>query len=566
MCAKKRFVAPCSLAKRYCGALGEFMSPIQFIPAAQYLRMSTERQEYSLDNQAAVIERYAADHGFAIVRTYEDAGRSGLTINHRSGLKDLLAAVLEGGVSFRAVIVYDVSRWGRFQDLDEAAHYEFLCRQAGIPIYYAAEQFVADNTFPSHIMKALKRTMAAEFSRELSARVYAAKKRLAQLGFHEGGEPGYGLRRMMVSGDRSPKQQLNTGERKSLTTDRIVLVPGPAEEVKWVRWIYAKFLRGKDKSDIVRDLNERRVPWIDGKQWNIYAVRQVLHNPKYAGFNSWGVNTQQLRSKPRRTPPENWVVIPNAFAAIVDRRTFDQVQRIAKNCTLHQSDEYILKHLKQLWRRRGYLSESLIDRARSVPSVNALRRRFGSIPNLYARLGFEPDEIHAYRTDTRLATMRVRTAVNAKVLKLFPADAILVRPESRRAELLHFRGLEYLSVMICRSKAETGGLRYWPLYTRPYERPLPTLICLLSRNNDSVERFYVMPSIDSVKLKLTPEDRWFQRGLRLEKLTELKNALREVLEWVPMGSVPRGASNAMVELMGPAHRTHCHDSERLDCA
>src|SRR5881394_1881280 len=108
----------------YCESFeGCRMPSSQLIPAAQYLRMSTERQEYSLDNQAAAIQRYAADNGFSIVRTYEDAGRSGLTINHRSGLKDLLAAVLEGGVSFRAVIVYDVSRWGRFQDLDEAAHY-----------------------------------------------------------------------------------------------------------------------------------------------------------------------------------------------------------------------------------------------------------------------------------------------------------------------------------------------------------------------------------------------------------------------------------------------------------
>jgi len=261
---------------------------------------------------------------------------------------------------------------------------------------------------------------------------------------------------------------------------------------------------------------------------------------------------------------DNWVLIPDAFAPIVDQRTFESVQIIARSSTLHQSNECILKNIKRLWRRCGYLSESLIDRARSVPSVNALRRRFGSIPALYARLGFEPDEIHVHRTDTRLATMRVRTAVTVRVIKLFPADAMLVRPEGRRAELLHFRDLGYLSVLICRSKSETGGLRYWALFTRPYERPLPTRVCLLSRKNDSVEKFYVMPSIDAIKkMKLTPEDHWFRRGLRLENLTELKHALREVLEWVPIGFIPRGASNALVELMGPVHRTRCHDGERM---
>jgi hypothetical protein len=73
-----------------------------------------------------------------------------------------------------------------------------------------------------------------------------------------------------------------------------------------------------------------------------------------------------------------------------------------------------------------------------------------------------------------------------------------------------------------------------------------------------------MPSIDAIKkMKLTPQDHWFRRGLRLENLTELKHALREVLEWVPIGFILRGASNAMVELMGPAHRTRCHDRERM---
>jgi DNA invertase Pin-like site-specific DNA recombinase len=100
------------------------------VPAAQYLRMSTERQEYSLDNQAEALDQFAQENGFSIVKTYQDAGKSGLTVRERSGLKELLSDVLTGHAEFTAILVYDVSRWGRFQDLDEAAHYEFLwgCR------------------------------------------------------------------------------------------------------------------------------------------------------------------------------------------------------------------------------------------------------------------------------------------------------------------------------------------------------------------------------------------------------------------------------------------------------
>lgn len=40
------------------------MSATTFIPAAQYLRMSSEHQQFSLENQAAAIQKYTDLHGF----------------------------------------------------------------------------------------------------------------------------------------------------------------------------------------------------------------------------------------------------------------------------------------------------------------------------------------------------------------------------------------------------------------------------------------------------------------------------------------------------------------------
>src|SRR5207248_10819301 len=200
-------------------------------------------------NQAAAIQQYAEAHGFSVAQTYSDGARTGLVLKHRSGLRQLLHDV-SGSPAFKAILVYDVSRWGRFQDTDEAAHYEFLCKQAGVPVHYVAEQFGDSDTLSTHVMKALKRTMAAEFSRELGERVFAGKKRLVELGFHEGGPPGYGLRRVMVSADRQIKQELKPGENKSLTTDRVILVPGTPQEMRWIRWIYAQFIKGQEVIDI----------------------------------------------------------------------------------------------------------------------------------------------------------------------------------------------------------------------------------------------------------------------------------------------------------------------------
>ena len=168
------------------------------IPAAQYLRMSDESQQYSLRFQQPVISAYAARNNFTIVRTYTDAGRMGVVLKHRTGLHALLQDVVSGNAPYRAILVYDVSRWGRFQDTDESAHYEFICRQAGVPVHYCAETFLNDGTMPSTIMKSLKRIMAAEYSRELSEKVTSAMTLMVREGLWPGAMSGYGLRRLGV--------------------------------------------------------------------------------------------------------------------------------------------------------------------------------------------------------------------------------------------------------------------------------------------------------------------------------------------------------------------------------
>src|ERR1700732_4299261 len=150
----------------------------RLLRAAQYLRMSTEHQQYSTANQAAAIALYAAAHNIGIVRSFADEGKSGTTIKHRKGLQELLRTVEAGTADFKMILVYDVSRWGRFPDADEAAHYEFLCKRAGIAVRYCAEPFGNDNSTTSNLLKALNRTMAGEYSRELSVKVSAGHRRL----------------------------------------------------------------------------------------------------------------------------------------------------------------------------------------------------------------------------------------------------------------------------------------------------------------------------------------------------------------------------------------------------
>jgi DNA invertase Pin-like site-specific DNA recombinase len=137
--------------------------------AAQYIRMSTDPQELSPVVQKDAIAEFARTNGFEIVRSYEDEGKSGLQLVNRPRLRQLLADVA-AGASFSAILVYDVSRWGRFQDADAAAYHEYHCRLHGVQVIYVCESFGNDQTPATVLLKTMRRVMAAEYSRDLASK------------------------------------------------------------------------------------------------------------------------------------------------------------------------------------------------------------------------------------------------------------------------------------------------------------------------------------------------------------------------------------------------------------
>src|SRR5208283_4483912 len=110
------------------------------------------------------------------------------------------------------------------------------------------------------MIKTMKRSMAGEYSRELSTKVFQGACRLIQLGFKQGGTAGFGLRRTLIDQAGQAKGTLNRGEHKSLQTDRVVLALGPEEERETVRWMYRAFLEeGKTERQIAQELNARKI-------------------------------------------------------------------------------------------------------------------------------------------------------------------------------------------------------------------------------------------------------------------------------------------------------------------
>jgi DNA invertase Pin-like site-specific DNA recombinase len=364
------------------------------VRAVQYVRASTDDQQYSTANQSDAIRAYAAQRGMMIVRTYADESKSGLHIERRDALQRMIDYVLTGNTDFSAILVYDVSRWGRFQDADESAYWEYICRRAGVKVHYCVEQFQNDGDPFSVIVKNIKRARAGEYSRELSTKVFVGQLRLVRLGFRQGGSAGYGLRRQLVDQTGTAKGQLAHHQRKSFTTDRVVLVPGPPEEIAIVRWIFTSFA-GERKSlrDIARDPNRQEIKNVRGGAWQSHHLRKVLQNENYIGNLVWNRQSVKLKSKVVDNSPDKWIRIEGALEPIVGRALFDRAQAVLLERPPKLTQEQKLEPLRRLLEKHGTLSMRLINRSAGVPSPSSYNRWFGGLLKAYELIGF-PERAH----------------------------------------------------------------------------------------------------------------------------------------------------------------------------
>ena len=508
-------------------------------PAAQYLRMSTDHQQYSLDNQADAISRYAADHGFVIVKTYSDAARSGLRLKNRIGLKQLLKDVVDGQLEYRAVLVYDVSRWGRFQDADEAAHYEYLCKSSGVPVHYCAEMFANDNSIAEVMMKAAKRAMAGEYSRELSVKVRAGLFRLAKLGYKLGGTPGYGLRRQLLDAHGSPKQLLASGERKSIVAERVILVPGPPNEIATIRRIFQEFVdENRTPNAIAARLNRDGIPFLHGTKWKPNTLRNVLQDTHYAGMQVWGRTTELLSGPTKRLPSERWAICPKrAFAPIIPQELFVCAQQKSANYTCRLSDEQVLERLKQVLKAHGRLTTKLIGQSRLCPSATTFHHRFGGILNAYARLEYNSPEQPNIASRTRTAMIRRELIKN--LLAQFPDRLEEIRLSGRfRSRLRDIQTGSVICTIVARFYPTAKGEARWLLDRgdiNGQESDRVTIIALLDVRNAVIQELRVFPRVNlpSRRVYVRQGNEWLQSGAPLERVSDFFEILRRH-RWEPV--------------------------------
>jgi DNA invertase Pin-like site-specific DNA recombinase len=487
--------------------------------AVAYVRMSTEHQQYSTSNQMDVVREYAKRRGFEIVKIYSDEGKSGLNIQGRDSLAQMIKDVQSGGINFSAILVYDVSRWGRFQDADESAYYEYICRRAGVSVHYCAEQFENDGSPMSSVMKTMKRTMAGEYSRELSTKVFLGACRLIQEGFKQGGTAGFGLRRVLIDQNRQHKGVLKMGEQKSIQTDRVILTPGPEEEVKIVRWIYQAFVNeGKSELDIAKALNGQGVVTDFGRAWNRGTIHQVLTNEKYIGNNVYHRTSFKLKLKHTVNPQEKWIRGDGKFEGIIESSLFHTAQGIILARSRKLSDDEMLEKLRGVLKQHGRINGILIDEAQDLPSSAAFRHRFGTLVCAYQLIGYDPGIDYSFIEINRKLRKEHPEIVASVIRRVGDLGAVAAWDE--RAQLLHLNNELRVSIVLCRHLVTSGGSSRWIIRLDEGLKPDITVAVRMDATNEGVRDYYLLPAIDMTweNLRVAEENGVYLDAYRFETL------------------------------------------------
>jgi DNA invertase Pin-like site-specific DNA recombinase len=461
--------------------------------AAQYVRMSTTHQRYSIENQMAVIAAYAQAHNLSIVRTYADRGESGLKLRNRDGLIQLLSDVDSGTAEFSHILVLDVSRWGRFQDIDESAHYEFICKQAGFKVAYCGEQFDNDGSLISSIVKNLKRVMAAEFSRELGVKVHAAQCRFASLGFKLGGPAPYALQRNLVDVNHQSKGVLKTGDRKSLQTDHVRLQPGAPNEVALVRWIFQRFRQRPSETAIARELNRNGILTNTGRRWNNKFIGRLLRNENYVGNFVFNRRSSKLKTPSVDNPPDLWIRSEGCIAPIVERDIFSQTKKIFAERRVSLSEEEMLARLRRTLLKRGKLSFKIIDETVGLPCPASYRFHFGTLRNAYRLIGYTSRRSYEYVDNRKAWTDRLVALAQQVAARIQEQNGLIAYDSSTDCLLVNGTLNISFRVACCRALKT----HYSPQWSIPREVPAEAgwvVAIRLGRDNKEMLDYVLLPT------------------------------------------------------------------------
>jgi DNA invertase Pin-like site-specific DNA recombinase len=289
-----------------------------------YLRMSSDRQETSIDQQREALKRHAKRNGYKVVGEYRDEGISGDATRKRKGFQKMIADAQDG--RFDRILCYDQDRFGRF-DMIEAGYWITPLREADVSLETIVQGVIDWNDFTGRLSYSVNQEGKHQWLTSMSIAALRGQIDRALKGDGLcGGSAPYGYRRESVP----------DGKNRKLVS--LVIVPSEANVVKRIFDTYVK----SDGSllTVGEMLNREKIPSPSRKApWHRNAVRRILRNQNYIGDYYWGrtisgkyhvrAGDEAVKRRGRQVrASSDPIVHKGMIPPLVSRELFDRAQEL----------------------------------------------------------------------------------------------------------------------------------------------------------------------------------------------------------------------------------------------
>ena len=296
---------------------------------ALYCRLSQDDgldgDSNSIQNQKRILEQYAIDHRFPNPQFYVDDGYSGASFN-RPDFQRMMADMEDGKIGI--IITKDLSRLGRNQ-LHTGLYIEERFPQFGVRYIAINDNVDTENAESSELMP-FKNLFNEWFVRDTSRKIRAVQRAKAERGERLGTRAPYGYQK-----DENTKGRLLVDEEAAAVVRRIFALcaagNGPSQIARVLRreqvlcpamYAYQRFGSGHSGLDMAKPYN-----------WNSDTVANMLENELYIGNTiNMKYSTKSYKDKRRMEHPrDECMVIEGSHEALIDKETWDIVQRVRQH-------------------------------------------------------------------------------------------------------------------------------------------------------------------------------------------------------------------------------------------
>lgn len=330
------------------------------IPAVGYLRRSTDLQERSIPDQKAYIEKWAAEHGYRIVRWYIDDAISGTSTKGRNDFDRMIDAA-ENGRDFETILCYDISRFSR-GGTNETGYYLHRLKLVGVNVLFPADSIPEGDE--GELIQGVKSWQARQYSVKLARDTIRGQiSNIRERKSAPGGQAPYGYDKQHLAADGTvlrtlrwmpdgSKQEFDSNGKllrviepgvniKKAKSDIIRYVLSTPDRVAVMKRIFDLCVQGYGFHSIAQTLNNEGISSPAGQKWNTARVAKLIRNPVYRGAIAWNRHTMGslfgldgdgvLRPKKqkgwKRNDESDWIISENVHEPIVSRETWDAAQR-----------------------------------------------------------------------------------------------------------------------------------------------------------------------------------------------------------------------------------------------